>query len=113
MGAYHPPKILFVLIWRIVEQRMGRIKSTLSRDLDHLFSTILSSLVSSVSSETSSAEKARWTTELTECIATYDVLGGWSDAEEVVRRDLVRPFVKRVGTSVIYSGMAFSFFFLD
>lgn len=80
---------------------MDRIKSTLSRDLDHLFSTILSSLVSSVSSETSSAEKARWTTELTECIATYDVLGGWSDAEEVVRRDLVRPFVKRVGSYII------------
>ncbi|KDQ21263.1 hypothetical protein BOTBODRAFT_197088 [Botryobasidium botryosum FD-172 SS1] len=83
-----------------LQWRMDRIKSTLSKDLDHLFSTILSSLTSSTASETSSGERARWTAELTECISTYDVLGSWSDAEEVIRRDLVRPFVKKT----IFSG---------
>lgn len=42
------------------------------------------------------ADKTRWTAELTECMRTYDVLRNWRDAEEVVRRDLVRPFVKSV-----------------
>lgn len=41
-------------------------------------------------------DKARWTSDLTECLKTYDLLRNWRDAEEAVRRDLVQPFVKSV-----------------
>ena len=42
------------------------------------------------------ADKARWLGDVTECLRTYDVLGLWSDAEEVIRTDVVREFVKNV-----------------
>jgi len=35
-------------------------------------------------------------TDLTECLRTYDILGLWSDAEDVIRRDVIRAFVKKV-----------------
>ena len=34
--------------------------------------------------------------DITECLRTYDVLGLWRDAEEVLRREVVRVFVKKV-----------------
>ncbi|KAG8951414.1 hypothetical protein FRC04_006185 [Tulasnella sp. 424] len=75
-------------------QRVTRIKTTLSRDLDHLFSDTLVSLTSSTIETASVTDKARWTSDLTECLKTYDLLRNWRDAEEAVRRDLVQPFVK-------------------
>lgn len=80
---------------------MTRIKTTLSRDLDHLFSDTLVSLTSSTIETASVTDKARWTSDLTECLKTYDLLRNWRDAEEAVRRDLVQPFVKSV-SRVIY-----------
>ncbi|KIO31284.1 hypothetical protein M407DRAFT_68051 [Tulasnella calospora MUT 4182] len=77
-----------------VQWRVTRIKTTLSRDLDHLFSDTLVSLTSSTIETASVTDKARWTSDLTECLKTYDLLRNWRDAEEAVRRDLVQPFVK-------------------
>lgn len=80
---------------------MTRIKTTLSRDLDHLFSDTLVSLTSSTIETASVTDKARWTSDLTECLKTYDLLRNWRDAEEAVRRDLVQPFVKSVSVAFI------------
>jgi conserved oligomeric Golgi complex subunit 2 len=41
-------------------------------------------------------EKVRLAADLTECLRTYDVLGLWRDAEDVIRREVVRAFVKKV-----------------
>ncbi|KAG8890213.1 hypothetical protein FRB98_000541 [Tulasnella sp. 332] len=83
-----------------LQHRIDRIKTTLTRDLDNLFSNTLVSLTSASVEAASVADKTRWTAELTECMRTYDLLRNWRDAEEVVRRDLVRPFVK----NTIFSG---------
>lgn len=40
--------------------------------------------------------------DLTECLRTYDMLGLWRDAEDVVRREVVRDFVKKVRLSAPY-----------
>ena len=83
-------------------QRIDRIKSTLSSDLDHLFSSTLVALVEGKEAgklvRASEADKARWLGDVTECLRTYDILGLWRDAEEVIRTDVVREFVKKVGT---------------
>ena len=44
----------------------------------------------------SEADRAKWLSDVTECLRTYDALGQWRDAEEVLRRDVVREFVKKV-----------------
>jgi len=41
-------------------------------------------------------ERLKLLTDLRECLRTYDVLGLWRDAEDVLRRDVVRPFLKKV-----------------
>ena len=46
------------------------------------------------------ADKARWLGDVTECLRTYDILGLWGDAEEAIRTDVVREFVKNV--SMLY-----------
>ena len=80
---------------RCFKQRMDRIESTLSRDLDLAFSATMISLTSS-SSDLSTAARSRNTAELSECLKIYDMLGKWDSAEEVIRQDLVQPFVKKV-----------------
>lgn len=78
-------------------QRIDRITSTLSRDLDHHLSSTLRALTDpSTLPSTASAERVRLTSELVECFKIYDALRMWREAEEVVRRDLVRPFMKKV-----------------
>lgn len=42
------------------------------------------------------SERSRLVTELSECLKIYDMLGKWETAEEVIRRDIVQPFVKKV-----------------
>jgi hypothetical protein len=49
----------------------------------------------------SSEEKAKWTADLTECLRAYDILGLWRDAEEILRRQLVVGFVKKVSITAI------------
>ncbi len=42
------------------------------------------------------ADKAKRMADLTECLRTYDALQLWRDAEDVLRRDVLREFVKKV-----------------
>ncbi|KDR75857.1 hypothetical protein GALMADRAFT_248589 [Galerina marginata CBS 339.88] len=79
-----------------VQWRIDRVHSTLSSDLDQLFAqTIL--LLTDLKGETrgTELEKNKWLADLTECLRTYDTLGLWRDAEDVIRRELVRTFVKK------------------
>ncbi|KAI0709565.1 COG complex component [Cerioporus squamosus] len=83
--------------------RVDRIKSTLSSDLDHLFATTLHALVGGKdgkASKVTEIEKSKLYADITECLRTYDVLGLWRDAEDVLRREVVREFVKKT----IYPG---------
>jgi len=41
-------------------------------------------------------ERLKILTDIRECLRTYDALGLWRDAEDVLRRDVVRPFLKKV-----------------
>ncbi|KAK7057129.1 oligomeric Golgi complex subunit 2 [Favolaschia claudopus] len=79
-----------------IQWRIDRIRSTLSSDLDHLFSTTLLALTDGkVDGKVSEVEKAKSIADLTECLRTYDAMGLWRDAEDVLRRDVVRRFVKK------------------
>ncbi|EJF57655.1 COG complex component [Dichomitus squalens LYAD-421 SS1] len=82
--------------------RVERIKSTLSSDLDHLLATALNSLVGGHGkpSKPTDIEKSKLYADVTECLRTYDMLGLWRDAEDVLRREVVRDFVKKT----IYPG---------
>ncbi|CAL1707275.1 unnamed protein product [Somion occarium] len=80
--------------------RIDRIRSTLSSDLDYLFSTTVRALTDSKllgkdHRPSSESEKAKLITDVTECLRTYDSLGLWRDAEEVLRRDVIHEFVKK------------------
>ncbi|KAI9507427.1 COG complex component [Russula earlei] len=75
-----------------MQGRINRIQSTLSSDLDHLFSETVSTLGTSKLTET---DKAKRMADLTECLRTYDALQLWRDAEDVLRRDILREFVKK------------------
>ncbi|KAF8578033.1 COG complex component [Ramaria rubella] len=83
-----------------IQWRVDRIKSTLSSDLDHLFATTLLSLslgdYGGPKTPPSEQDKARWKADLKECLRTYDILGGWRDAEEVIRREIMKGFVKKI-----------------
>lgn len=41
-------------------------------------------------------ELARLMSDLVDCLRAYDMLGLWRDAEDVIRREIVRAFVKKV-----------------
>jgi hypothetical protein len=43
-------------------------------------------------------DKAKRLADMTECLRTYDALQLWRDAEDVLRRDVLREFVKKVFT---------------
>ncbi|KAJ3548647.1 hypothetical protein NM688_g5267 [Phlebia brevispora] len=81
--------------------RIDRIRSTLSSDLDHLFSTTLIALVegkeAGKETRATEADKVRWLGDVTECLRIYDILGLWGDAEEVIRTDVVREFTIHPG----------------
>ncbi|KAF7288139.1 Conserved oligomeric Golgi complex subunit 2-like [Mycena chlorophos] len=78
-----------------IQWRIDRIRSTLSSDLDHLFSTTLIALTDTKSDVKTPEEKKQSISDLTECLRTYDAMGLWRDAEDVLRRDVVRRFVKK------------------
>ncbi|KAI0675422.1 COG complex component [Trametes maxima] len=85
--------------------RIDRIKSTLSSDLDHLFSTTLGALMGGKEhggrpTKVSDIEKSKLYADVTECLRTYDVLGLWRDAEDNIRREVLREFIKKT----IYPG---------
>jgi conserved oligomeric Golgi complex subunit 2 len=74
-------------------QRISRIQSTLSSDLDHLFSNNVTMLSTG---KLADIDRAKRLADLTECLRTYDMLQLWRDAEDVLRRDVLREFVKKV-----------------
>ncbi|KAJ7462357.1 COG complex component [Mycena galericulata] len=79
-----------------IQWRIDRIRSTLSSDLDHLFSSTLLALTDSkADGKIPEVEKTKSIADLTECLRTYDAMGLWRDAEDVLRRDVVRRFVKK------------------
>jgi hypothetical protein len=62
------------------------VKSTLFSDLDKVFATALRS----------DTDKTKSTADVLECLRTYDVLGLWREAEEIIRKTVVDSFVKKV-----------------
>ncbi|RDX43273.1 hypothetical protein OH76DRAFT_1487966 [Lentinus brumalis] len=46
-------------------------------------------------SKVTEIEKTKLYADITECLRTYDVLGLWRDAEDVLRREVVHEFVKK------------------
>ncbi|KAK7053317.1 hypothetical protein VNI00_003943 [Paramarasmius palmivorus] len=84
-----------------IQWRIDRIQSTISSDLDHLFGTTLVTLTDGKGEgKVTEVEKTKLLTDLTECLKTYDMLGLWRDAEDVLRRDVIRPFIKKT----VFSG---------
>ena len=75
-------------------QRIDRIRSTISSDLDNVFATTLNKLIDGKGPE--NVKESLLILDITECLKTYDVLGLWRDAEEVLRREVVRIFVRKV-----------------
>lgn len=93
----------------LLVQRINRIKSSLTSDLESHFATTLSSLASNDKTKMEKAkqpeaERAKLMSDLTDCLRAYDMLGLWRDAEDVIRRELVREFAKkvRIHYSVLY-----------
>ncbi|CAA7261620.1 unnamed protein product [Cyclocybe aegerita] len=84
-----------------IQWRIDRIQSTLSSDLDQLFAQIVVSLTDPKGENRGTElEKNKWIADLTECLRTYDLLGLWRDAEDVIRREAFRAFIKKT----IYPG---------
>ncbi|KXN92456.1 Conserved oligomeric Golgi complex subunit 2 [Leucoagaricus sp. SymC.cos] len=80
-----------------LQWRIDRIQSTLSSDLDHLFATLLVNMRDGKpGGRLSEIERSKSLTDLKECLRTYDVLGLWRDAEDVLRREVVRPFLRKM-----------------
>jgi hypothetical protein len=42
------------------------------------------------------SDRTKMVAEVTECLKTYDILGLWRDAEDILRREIVEKFVKKV-----------------
>jgi hypothetical protein len=67
------------------------VKSTLFSDLDKVFATPLRL----------DTDKTKSTADVLECLRTYDVLGLWGEAEEIIRKTVVDSFVKKVRSVVL------------
>ena len=81
-----------------MQQRIDRIKSTFSSDLDHHFITVLKALRDAKETRKSDFETTKLVADLTECLRIYDTLCLWRDAENILRKELVRDFVRKVLT---------------
>ncbi|KAG0704468.1 oligomeric golgi complex component, COG2-domain-containing protein [Suillus ampliporus] len=78
-----------------IRWRIDRIQSTLTSDLDHLFSAILCSLTDIKAGKVSDLERAKLYVDMTECLRIYDSLRLWRVAEEIMRRDVMQSFIKK------------------
>ncbi|KAJ3803011.1 COG complex component [Lentinula aff. detonsa] len=76
-----------------IQWKIDRIQSSLSSDLDALFALTLSAMAGEA--KLSDLDKNKILPDLTECIRTYDVLGLWRDAEEILRSVMMRPFIRK------------------
>ncbi|KAG1777689.1 oligomeric golgi complex component, COG2-domain-containing protein [Suillus placidus] len=78
-----------------IRWRIDRIQSTLTSDLDHVFSAILSSLTDIKAGKVLDLERTKLYVDLTECLRIYDSLHLWRVAEEIMRRDVMQAFIKK------------------
>ncbi|KAF9501520.1 COG complex component [Pleurotus eryngii] len=79
-----------------IQWRLDRIQATLSSDLDHFFTAIVTSIVDGTgSNKTSEIDKAKLMADLAECLRAYDMLGLWQGAEEILQKQVVRGFVRK------------------
>ncbi|KAG5735120.1 Conserved oligomeric Golgi complex subunit 2 [Termitomyces sp. T112] len=84
-----------------LQWRIDRIHSTISSDLDHVFAAALIALTEGKGDgKVAEMEKTKLLSDVMECLRTYDILGLWRDAEDVLRKEVVRAFVKKT----IYPG---------
>ncbi|KAG6895375.1 hypothetical protein C0992_001582 [Termitomyces sp. T32_za158] len=75
------------------ESTESRIHSTISSDLDHVFAVALAGLTDGKGEgKIVEMEKTKLLSDITECLKTYDLLGLWRDAEDVLRKEIVRAF---------------------
>lgn len=118
MGVWPWPFMRNALIIIILIQRIDRIKSTLTSDLETHFASILNSLVSNDKTKTEKAkqpeaERTKLVSDLTDCLRAYDMLGLWLDAEDVIRRELVREFAKKVSSVMSFFATSLQAISLD
>jgi hypothetical protein len=78
-----------------IRWRIDRIQSTLTSDLDHVFSAILNSLTDIKAGKVLDLERAKLYVDLTECLRIYDSLHLWRVAEEILQRDVMQAFIKK------------------
>ncbi|KIJ67824.1 hypothetical protein HYDPIDRAFT_37422 [Hydnomerulius pinastri MD-312] len=78
-----------------IQWSVDRIRETLSSDLDHLFSATLLSLTEAGDGKVSELERAKVAADLTECLRVYDNLGLWGPAEDIIRKSIVQPFIRK------------------
>lgn len=69
----------------------------MTSDLDHLFSNILTALTGTGEGKTSELERAKLVADLTECLGVYDTLCLWRTAENMIKRTVLLPYIKKVG----------------
>ncbi|KAI6131677.1 oligomeric golgi complex component, COG2-domain-containing protein [Pisolithus croceorrhizus] len=78
-----------------IQERVDRVRSTLTSDLDHLFSATLLSVTGTDNGKIQGIERSKAVSELTECLRVYDNLGLWRAAEEIIRRAVIQPFIRK------------------
>ncbi|KAH0827904.1 oligomeric golgi complex component, COG2-domain-containing protein [Lanmaoa asiatica] len=78
-----------------IQWSIDRIRYTLTSDLDHLFSSILAALTGIGGGKTSELEKAKLVADLTECLCVYDTLCLWRTAEDIIKRTVVLPYIRK------------------
>lgn len=82
--------------YSIILQRIDKIHTILARDLDVVFSAAILSVTNpGVTDQHSTAARAQAMNEISECLLIYETLERWDAAEEVIRQDIVVPFVKK------------------
>ncbi|EEB92639.1 hypothetical protein MPER_08821, partial [Moniliophthora perniciosa FA553] len=94
-----------------IQWRIDRIQSTISSDLDHLFGASLVALTDAKGEgKVTDVEETKLLADLTECLKTYDMLGLWRDAEDVLKRDVLRPFIRKTIFNGFYDCSSFATF---
>ncbi|EIW83330.1 COG complex component [Coniophora puteana RWD-64-598 SS2] len=83
-----------------IQWRVDRIQSTLSSDLDHVFSAAVTVMATSKDTKTSEIERTKAFADVSECLRIYDNLGLWRNSENILRRDLMQDFLRKT----VYSG---------
>ncbi|KAF9227314.1 COG complex component [Gyrodon lividus] len=78
-----------------IQWNIDRIRDTLTSDLDHLFSVTLLALTETGDGKATELERAKAVADLTECLRVYDGLGLWRVAEDIIKRNVVQPFIRK------------------